>query len=53
MIKKIIYDNSHLNLEQRKIIQNGIESGISKVEIAKLLVKDPSTIGKKIKNIEN
>ena len=49
MIKKIIYDNSHLNLEQRKIIQNGIESGISKVEIAKLLVKDPSTIGKEIK----
>lgn len=49
LIEKVIYDNSHLNLEQRKIIQNGIESGISKVEIAKLLVKDPSTIGKEIK----
>lgn len=49
MIKKCIYDNSHLTLEQRKTIQNGIETGLSKVEIAKMLSKDPSTIGKEIK----
>lgn len=49
MVKKVIHDNSHLNLEQRKTIQNGIEAGLSKVEIAKLLAKDPSTIGKEIK----
>jgi len=49
MIKKCIYDNSHLTLEQRKTIQNGIEAGLSKVEIAKMISKDPSTIGKEIK----
>lgn len=49
MIKKCIYDNSHLTLEQRKTIQNGIETSLSKVEIAKMISKDPSTIGKEIK----
>ena len=49
MIKKCIYDHSHLTLEQRKTIQSGIETGLSKVEIAKMLTKDPSTIGKEIK----
>lgn len=49
MIKKIVYDNSHLTLEQRKTIQDGIESDLSKAEIARMLAKDPSTIGKEIK----
>lgn len=49
MIKKCVYNNSHLTLEQRRTIQDGIESGLSKVEIAKMLSKDPSTIGKEIK----
>lgn len=49
MIKKIIYDNTHLTLDERKTIQNGIETGLTKVEIARMISKDPSTIGKEIK----
>lgn len=49
MIKKTFFDNSHLTFEQRKTIQNGIESNLSKVDIAKMLSKSPSTIAKEIK----
>lgn len=41
---------SHLSLDDRKIIQEGIESGLTKVEIARLLKKNSTTIGKEIRN---
>lgn len=42
--------NMHLTLEQREQIQIGLETGLSKKEIAKSIGKDPSTVGKEIKN---
>ena len=44
-----MYDNSHLTLDERKIIQTGIENGSSKKSIADTIRKDPSTIAKEIK----
>lgn len=42
--------NAHLSLEDRKKIQEGIENELTKVQIAKSIGKDPSTVGKEIKN---
>lgn len=42
--------NTHLTFEERKSIQDGIENELTKVQIAKNIGKDPSTIGKEIKN---
>lgn len=42
--------NTHLSLEDRKKIQEGIENELTKVEIAKNIGKNPSTVGKEIKN---
>lgn len=42
--------NVHLSLEDRKIIQDGIENELTKVQIAKNIGKDPTTISKEIKN---
>lgn len=39
----------HLTLEERKIIQEGIEKRLSKTAIARSLHKDPTTIAKEIK----
>ena len=39
---------SHLNYEDRKIIQTGIENGSTKISIADTIGKDNSTIGKEI-----
>jgi len=41
--------NIHLTLNERKIIQTGIENRSSKVAIAKTIGKDPSTVAKEIK----
>ena len=41
---------THLSLEDRKIIQDGIEKELTKVEIAKAIGKDPTTVSKEIKN---
>ena len=41
--------NSHLTLEDRKIIEQGINNNETKVSIAAKLGKDKSTIGKEIK----
>lgn len=43
------YDNTHLTLNERKIIQTGIENRSSKVAIAKTIGKDPTTVAKEIK----
>lgn len=40
---------AHLSLEDRKVIQAGLEEGLSKAEIARQLGKSPSTISKEIK----
>lgn len=49
MVKKHTCDNKHLSLDERKIIQKGIENGCNKVDIARTLGKDPTTIAKEIK----
>jgi len=49
MVKKNRFDNTHLTLEERQIIQTGIENNCNKVDIARTLAKDPSTIAKEIK----
>ena len=41
---------SHLTLEDRKKIQEGIEKELTKAEIAKSIGKDPTTVSKEIKN---
>lgn len=41
--------NSHLSLEDREQIQSGLEKSLSKKEIAQIIGKDPSTVGKEIK----
>ena len=42
--------NSHLVIEERRIIETGIKNGSTKAAIAQTLGKDKSTIGKEIKN---
>lgn len=39
----------HLSLDERKIIQTGIENRSRKVDIARTIGKDPSTVAKEIK----
>ena len=48
-MSKQFHDNKHLTLDDRKIIQTGIENRSNKVDIARTLGKDPSTIAKEIK----
>lgn len=42
--------NIHMTLEDRKKIQDGLENGLSRTEIAKIINKDISTVAKEIKN---
>lgn len=42
--------NTHLTLEDRKKVQEGLEKGLSRTEIAKNINKDISTVAKEIKN---
>ena len=44
------FDDKHLSLEDRKIIEENINKGLRKFETAKELNKSQSTIGKEIKN---
>ncbi len=41
--------HTHLTLEERRIIANGIYNGATKAAISQTIGKDPSTIGKEIK----
>ena len=43
------YDNTHLTLQERQIIQKGIESRSSKAAIAQTIGKDPTTVAKEIR----
>lgn len=49
MKRKQLHDNSHLTLEQRKIIQVGIENGSSKAAISRTIGKDATTVAKEIR----
>lgn len=49
MSKKQTCDNKHLSLDERKIIQKGIENRCNKVNIARTIGKDPTTIAKEIR----
>lgn len=44
-----LYDQTHLTLDERKIIQTGLENRCKKVDIARTIGKDPTTIAKEIK----
>lgn len=48
-MSKQIHDNKHLTLDERKIIQTGIENRSKKVDIAKTIGKDPTTVAKEIR----
>ena len=48
-MSKQIYDNKHLTLDERKIIQAGIENRSNKVDIARTIGKDPTTVAKEIR----
>lgn len=48
-MSKQVYDNKHLTLDERKIIQTGIENRSNKVDIARTIGKDPTTIAKEIR----
>lgn len=48
-MRKQTCDNTHLTLDERKIIQTGIENRCKKVNIAKTIGKDPSTVAKEIR----
>jgi len=49
MSKKQTCDNKHLSLDERKIIQKGIENRCNKVDIARTIGKDPTTVAKEIR----
>ena len=49
IMSKQIHDNKHLTLDERKIIQTGIENRSNKVDIARTIGKDPTTVAKEIK----
>ena len=49
MKRKQLHDNSHLTLENRKVIQCGIENSSTKADIARTIGKDPTTVAKEIR----
>lgn len=50
MNRKPLHDNSHLTLEERQIIQVGIESSSTKAAIARTIGKDSTTVAKEIRH---
>lgn len=49
MKRKQLHDSTHLSLEDRKIIQAGIENNSSKASIARTIGKDATTVAKEIR----
>ena len=49
MKRKQIHDCTHLTLEERKIIQAGIENNSTKADIARTTGKDAATVAKEIR----
>ena len=50
MKRKQQHDGAHLTLEERKIIQAGIENSATKADIARTIGKDATTVAKEIRN---
>lgn len=48
-MSKLTHDNKHLTLDERKIIQTGIENRSRKIDIARTIGKDPTTVAKEIR----
>ena len=44
-----MHDNTHLTLEERRVIQVGIENGSTKKAISDTIGKDPTTVAKEIR----
>jgi len=49
MKRKQIHDGTHLTLDERKIIQAGIENNSTKADIARTISKDATTVAKEIR----
>lgn len=49
MKRKQMHDGTHLTLEERKIIQTGIENNSTKADIARTIGKDATTVAKEIR----
>lgn len=49
MKRKQLHNSSHLSLENRKIIQAGIENNATKADISRTIGKDATTIAKEIR----
>ncbi len=49
MKRKQKHDNTHLTVEERKIIQVGIENNSTKADIARTIGKDATTVAKEIR----
>ena len=49
MARKPLHDNTHLTLEERKIIEVGISNGTNKASISKTIGKDATTVAKEIR----
>jgi len=49
MNRKPLHDNTHLTLDERKIIEAGISNGSTKAAIAKTIGKDATTVAKEIR----
>jgi len=49
MKRKQKHDGTHLTLDERKIIQAGIENGSTKADIARTIGKDSTTVAKEIR----
>lgn len=47
--RKQLHNSSHLTLEQRKVIQAGIENNSTKASIARTIGKDATTVAKEIR----
>lgn len=50
LLEDSIMKNKHLTKSERELIESSIFKGLSKIEIAKIIGKDKSTIGKEIKD---
>ncbi|HPL54579.1 MAG TPA: helix-turn-helix domain-containing protein [Bacillota bacterium] len=49
MKRKQLHDNTHLTLDERKVIQTGIENNSSKASIARTIGKYATTVAKEIR----
>ena len=53
MKRKQTHDSTHLTLDERKVIQTGIENNSTKADIARTIGKDATTVAKEIRKHRN